>query len=106
MKPIQHPKRYRRVPHTSEDWDRFRAEIDTLLDRATTIDAAQRDLATELGSALQEPTAVTTCPSENAELKARFENLRPAVRNLTESLTSLASADDGIAVFVPALPGR
>ncbi len=64
------------------------------------------DLATELVAALQEPTPVTNCPDENHELRTRFDNLRPAVRNLTESLTSLASADDGIAVFVPALPGR
>ena len=63
------------------------------------------DLSTELTTALQS-APVTSCPDENRELQSRLAALRPAVRNLAESLTSLASADDGIAVFVPPLPGR
>ncbi len=64
------------------------------------------DLSSLLGDALLEPPAVPTCTDESKELAGRFNRLRPAVRDLRTSLAALASADDGIAVFVPPLPGR
>ena len=59
-----------------------------------------------LGDALLESRAVPACNDETKELSGRFEKLRPAVRELQTSLGVIASADDGIAVFVPPLPGR
>lgn len=64
------------------------------------------DLSAVLGEALLESRAVPACNDEAKELAGRFEKLRPAVRELQASLGVIASADDGIAVFVPALPGR
>jgi hypothetical protein len=64
------------------------------------------DLSAILGDAMLEPPAVPTCTDESKELAGRFDRLRPAVRDLRSSLAALASADDGIAVFVPPLPGR
>lgn len=64
------------------------------------------DLGALLGDALLEAPSVPTCNDESKELAGRFDKLRPAVRDLRTSLNALASADDGIAVFVPPLPGR
>jgi hypothetical protein len=64
------------------------------------------DLSALLGDTLLEAPVIPTCTDESKELAGRFEKLRPAVRDLRSSLGALASADDGIAVFVPPLPGR
>jgi hypothetical protein len=64
------------------------------------------DLSALLGDALLESRSVPACNDETKELAGRFEKLRPAVRELQASLGVIASADDGIAVFVPPLPGR
>ena len=64
------------------------------------------DLGALLGDALLEPPSVPTCGDESKELAGRFDRLRPAVKELRTSLAALASVDDGIAVFVPPLPGR
>jgi hypothetical protein len=64
------------------------------------------DLGAQLSDALAEPPAVPACADEVKELTTRYARLRPAVRDLRESLAALASAEEGIAVFVPSLPGR
>ena len=64
------------------------------------------DLAAQLSDALAEPLATPACAPEVKELTARYGRLRPAVGALKESLSALASAEEGLAVFVPPLPGR
>ncbi|MDZ4674582.1 MAG: hypothetical protein SGI84_09010 [Gemmatimonadota bacterium] len=64
------------------------------------------DLSTQLGLALYDPPVIPACTAETQELVGRYAQLHGAVRELQESLAALASADDGIAVFVPPLPGR
>jgi hypothetical protein len=64
------------------------------------------DLGVQLHDALSEPAAIAACSAEVKELTTRYARLRPAVRDLRESLVALASVEEGIAVFVPSLPGR
>ena len=64
------------------------------------------DLGAMLEEAMVEPPSVPACVEASRELGSRYEKLRPAVRDLRASLAALAAADDGIAAFIPPLPGR